>query len=128
MLPSENSKALSDEMARLGYRIVAGGTDTHLFLVDLSSKNITGKDAATALDRAGIIVNKNAVPFDTQKPFITSGIRIGTPGITTRGLREDDATALARAIVDVLRHMGDERVVQSARARVSEWAAQFPVP
>ena len=98
----KNSKALAAELAKRGYRIVAGGTDTHLFLVDLTGKAITGKDAAHLLDGAGITVNKNLIPFDQQPPFVTSGIRIGTPAVTTRGMKEPEMKAIAGLIDTVL--------------------------
>lgn len=123
----KNCKALSQEMARLGYRIVAGGTDTHLFLVDLSSKNITGKDAATALDRASITINKNLIPYDKQSPFVASGIRIGTPAVTTRGMKEGEMKKIACLIDMVLTNPNDEKNIRRARKEVGCLVKEFPL-
>ncbi|MDP3033169.1 MAG: serine hydroxymethyltransferase, partial [Rhodocyclaceae bacterium] len=98
----KNAKTLCGELSKMGYRIVAGGTDTHLFLVDLSARDITGKDAAMVLDRAAITVNKNLIPFDTKSPFVTSGIRIGSPAVTTRGMKEAEMVKIARLIDRIL--------------------------
>jgi len=98
----KNAHAMADEFKKLGYRIVAGGTDNHLFLLDLRSKNITGKDAELILAKNSIYVNRNTIPFDPQKPFITSGIRIGTPFITSQGKNEEDARSIARKVNDIL--------------------------
>jgi glycine hydroxymethyltransferase len=122
-----NAKTLSAEMAGLGYRIVAGGTDTHLFLVDLSDKKITGKDASTALDRTGITVNKNLIPFDTQSPFVTSGIRIGTPAVTTRGMKEAEMKTIAHLIDRVLSNPADEATLGAVRKEVSALVKRFPL-
>src|SRR4029077_21233495 len=102
-----NARALAKQLTDLGFRIVSGGTDSHMFLVDLRPKNVTGADAEKVLDKAGITVNKNAIPFDPQKPMIASGIRIGTPAITTRGLKERDMTRVARWIHDAITHRED---------------------
>jgi glycine hydroxymethyltransferase len=110
-----------------GLRLVSGGTDNHLMLVDLTSLNITGKDAATALDKAGIIVNKNAIPFDQKSPFLTSGIRIGSPAATTRGMKEPEMKLIASMIMDVLRHINDESVIAKTAAKARELAFKFPV-
>jgi glycine hydroxymethyltransferase len=110
-----------------GYRIVSGGTENHLMLVDMIGKGITGKDAEAALGKAHITVNKNAVPNDPQKPFVTSGLRIGTPAVTTRGYREPDCVALANWICDVLDNPGDEQVIAGVRENVTRQCAQFPV-
>lgn len=123
----KNSKTLSGEMARLGYRIVAGGTDTHLFLADLTAKNITGKEAATVLDKAGITVNKNLIPYDTKSPFVASGIRIGTPALTTRGMKEPEMETVARLIDQVLSAPGDESVIISVRKEVKKLVDKFPL-
>lgn len=123
----KNAKSLSEEMARLGYRIVAGGTDTHLFLVDLSDKNITGKDASSLLDKANITVNKNLIPFDTKSPFVTSGIRIGSPAVTTRGMKEDEMKAIARLIDKVLKRPGNEKKIQEVKVEVKRLAKKFPL-
>jgi len=123
----KNSQALSSEFAKLGYRIVAGGTDTHLFLLDLTNKNITGKDAATVLDRANITVNKNLIPFDTKSPFVASGIRIGSPAITTRGMKEVEMRKVARLIDRVLSDPQNEACINSVRSDVKGLAKKFPL-
>jgi glycine hydroxymethyltransferase len=107
--------------------VVSGGTDDHLFLVSLIAKGITGKDADAALGRAHITVNKNAVPNDPQSPFVTSGIRIGTPAITTRGFGEADAGLTAGLICDVLDNLGDARIEQRVREQAAKLCARFPV-
>jgi glycine hydroxymethyltransferase len=122
-----NSKTLSGEMAKLGYRIVAGGTDTHLFLADLTSKNITGKEAATVLDKAGITVNKNLIPYDTKSPFIASGVRIGTPALTTRGMKEPEMATIAHLIDQVLSAPSDESVIVKVRKEVKRLVDEFPL-
>ncbi len=122
-----NAKKLATELAHLGLRIVSGGTDTHLMLVDLTPFDITGKDAAKTLDRAGITVNKNLIPFDTKSPFVASGIRVGTPAVTTRGMGENEMTEIAELIVEVLKNMEDEAVIKDVRKRVRELCARFPL-
>jgi glycine hydroxymethyltransferase len=123
----KNSKEFSSEMKKLGYRIVAGGTDTHLFLVDLTSKNITGKEAATVLDRTGITVNKNLIPYDKQSPFVASGIRIGTPAVTTRGMKEPQMREIARLMDKVLTNPNDEKNICQVRKEVSALVKKFPL-
>lgn len=123
----KNAKAFSGEMAKLGYRIVAGGTDTHLFLVDLTSKNISGKDAASVLDKVGITVNKNLIPFDTKSPFVASGIRIGTPAVTTRGMKEDEMRAIAGFIDEVLRDPSSEKNLKAVAQEVKKLVEKFPL-
>jgi glycine hydroxymethyltransferase len=123
----ENARAMAKNFIARGYRIVSGGTDNHLFLVDLIGKKLTGKDAEAALGRAHITVNKNAVPNDPQKPFVTSGLRIGTPAVTTRGYREPECVALANWICDVLDAPDDERVIAGVRGNVELQCRQFPV-
>ena len=122
-----NARAMTKALQERGYRIVSGGTDNHLFLVDLVDKNITGKDADAALGRAHITVNKNAVPNDPRPPMVTSGLRIGTPAITTRGFKEAESVVLAGWIADVLDHMGDEGWVERVRNQVTELCRRFPV-
>jgi glycine hydroxymethyltransferase len=119
-----NAQALAAELAGLGYRIVSGGTDTHLFLVDLRPKNLTGRKAQELLDAVTITVNKNTIPFDTASPFVTSGIRIGTPALTTRGFSEADMTTVANLIDRALR--GEDS--SAVRAEVRELARRFPMP
>ena len=110
-----------------GYKIVSGGTDNHLFLVDLIDKNITGKDADAALGRAHITVNKNAVPNDPRPPFVTSGLRIGTPSVTTQGMGRAEMAEIGSLISRVLRKRSDEQEVAAARADVEALCARFPV-
>jgi glycine hydroxymethyltransferase len=122
-----NAKKLAAEIAAAGFRIVSGGTDNHLFLIDLYSRGITGKDAQPALDRAGITVNKNSIPFDPTPPMTGGGIRLGTPAVTTRGMLEPEMARIAAWIADVLSHMGDAERERRIRAEVAEFAAQFPL-
>jgi len=122
-----NARAMAAVMMKRGYRIVSGGTDDHLFLVDLIDKKITGKDAEAALGDAHITVNKNAVPNDPQSPFVTSGIRIGTPACTTRGFKEPEVEALAGWICDILDKLGDAGVRAAVRTKVEEVCRRFPV-
>ena len=123
-----NAKVLADALQAEELRLVSGGTDNHLMLIDLSSTDITGKDASEALARAGIIVNKNAIPFDKKSPAITSGIRIGTPAVTTRGMKEAEMRVIAKMIIDILRNMGNETLLKTTRDKVEELASQFPIP
>lgn len=122
-----NARAMADTLKKRGYRIVSGGTDNHLFLVDLIDKGITGKDADAALGAANITVNKNAVPKDPQSPFVTSGIRIGTPAITTRGFAEGESTELAGWIADILDNIGDQGTIGKIQKKVLEICRRFPV-
>ena len=122
-----NAKALAESVAKADYRIVSGGTDNHLFLVELHSRKLTGADAEKALDRAGITVNKNAIPFDPLPPMKAGGIRLGTPSITTRGMREAEMRQIGSWITDVLEHVGDSAVEQRVRGEVAELAARFPI-
>ena len=122
-----NAQSMADSFIQRGYKIVSGGTDNHLFLVDLIDKNITGKDADAALGRAYITVNKNTVPNDPRSPFVTSGLRIGTPASTTRGFGEIEIRQVADWICDVLDQMGDESVVDNVRAQVLELCSRFTV-
>jgi len=122
-----NAKALAAELGRGGFRIITGGTDNHLFLVDLQSRGMTGRDAELALERAGMTVNKNAIPFDTQPPLKAGGIRVGTPAVTTRGMREKEMAQIGRWIAEVLTHLGDAAIEQRVRKEVAELAAKFPL-
>ena len=122
-----NARAMVAVFIERGYDVVSGGTDDHLFLVDLVAKGVTGKDADAALGRAHITVNKNAVPNDPQSPFVTSGIRIGTPAITTRGFNESDAVLTAALMCDVLDNLGNTRVEESVREQVAALCARLPV-
>ncbi|MCG5500472.1 serine hydroxymethyltransferase [Ectothiorhodospira lacustris] len=122
-----NARVMAAELMARGYKVVSGGTDNHLFLVDLIDKGITGKDADAALGRANITVNKNSVPNDPQSPFVTSGLRIGTPAITTRGFKEAECKALAQWICDVLDDLENQAVIDQVKARVLDVCARFPV-
>lgn len=123
----KNAQAMAETIIKRGYKIVSGGTQNHLMLVDMIGKGITGKDAEAALGKAHITVNKNAVPNDPQKPFVTSGLRIGTPAVTTRGYKEPDCVALANWICDVLDNPKDENVIAGVRENVTKQCQQFPV-
>jgi glycine hydroxymethyltransferase len=122
-----NAKALAAGVAKRGYRIVSGGTDNHLFLVDIHSRGLTGADAQPAFDRAGITINKNAIPFDPLPPMKASGIRVGTPAVTTRGMCEPEMEKIAGWIAEVLDHLGDAATEQRVRKEVAAFAAQFPL-
>lgn len=124
----DNARAMAEEFVRNGLRLVGGGTDTHLMLVDVSVKNLTGKATEEYLDKIGITVNKNAIPYDRQKPMVASGIRIGTPAITTRGLAVEDCREVARIICDGLSDIGTEAKVAELKARVRELTSRFDVP
>jgi glycine hydroxymethyltransferase len=123
----KNAQAMSQQLKDEGFRLVSGGTDNHLMLVDLTSKNVTGKDAQESLDRAAITVNKNGIPFDTQGPMVTSGIRIGTPALTTRGMRENEMRLIASLIADVINHINDERTIKTVAEKVKTLCARFPL-
>ncbi len=122
-----NAKTLAAGIARRGYRIVSGGTDNHLFLVDIHSRGLTGADAQPALDRAGITINKNSIPFDPLPPMKASGIRMGTPAVTTRGMREPEMEKIAGWIADVLDRLGDASTEHRVRAEVAAFASNFPL-
>jgi glycine hydroxymethyltransferase len=122
-----NARALAATIAKQGFRIVTGGTDNHLFLIELHSRGLTGSDAEKALDRAGITVNKNAIPFDPLPPMKAGGIRLGSPSITTRGMREAEMDQIGAWIAEVLQHIGDAAVEQRVRKQVAELAARFPI-
>ncbi|MFN3870820.1 MAG: serine hydroxymethyltransferase [Aquificaceae bacterium] len=122
-----NAKAMAEEFIKLGFKVVSGGTDSHIVLLDLRNKGITGKEAEDALGRANITVNKNAVPFDPLPPTKTSGIRIGTPAMTTRGMKEEEMRLIARLIAEVIENSQDERVIEKVRREVTELCEQFPL-
>ena len=123
----DNAKALADELVKKRFRIVSGGTDNHLMLVDLRSKNITGKEAQFLLDEIGITANRNTIPFEPLSPFVTSGIRLGTPALTTRGLKEDDIREVADIIADVIENREDGAVIETAKAKVQAICKKFPL-
>ena len=122
-----NAKVLAQTIKNSGYRLVSGGTDNHLMLVDLSAKNTTGLDAQNALDAVNITVNKNTIPFEKLSPFVTSGIRIGTPAVTTRGMKEEQMETIGELIVTTLDNIGDETVYGKVRAEVSKLVSAFPL-
>jgi glycine hydroxymethyltransferase len=121
----KNAKTLAAKLMELGYNLVSGGTDNHLMLVDLRNKGITGKQAEKALEEAGITVNKNAIPFDTQSPMITSGIRIGTPAVTTRGMKEKEMILIAEMISRVLNNIEDQKIKEEVRIEVENINKKF---
>ena len=123
-----NARTLAHELERLGFRLVSGGTDNHLLLVDVASRGLTGKVAEQALDAAGITVNRNGIPFDTRPPLDPSGVRIGTPALTTRGMRETEMRVIAGWIGDVLAAPEDAALHTNIRAQVTELGRQYPAP
>ncbi len=122
-----NARALAEALKKHGYRLVAGGTDSHVMCVDLRSKNMTGKIAEAALDKAGITANKNTIPFDPEKPFVTSGLRLGTPAVTTRGMKENDMEQIAAFIDDALTHYADKNYLAQVAKRVEKFLEKFPL-
>jgi glycine hydroxymethyltransferase len=122
-----NAQTLAARFVERGFDVVSGGTDTHLFLLDLTSKDLSGKKAEAALESAGITVNKNTVPFDTRSPFVTSGVRVGTPALTTRGMKESEMRRIADLMVSVLEAPADQDVVRSVRAQTRELCDAFPL-
>jgi glycine hydroxymethyltransferase len=123
----KNAKVMAEELQRQGFRLVSGGTDNHLMLVDLTDKGITGKEAEAALGKANITVNKNTIPFDTRSPFVTSGIRIGTPAITTRGIGEDESRRIAQLIALILKDINNEDNIKKVREEVLEICSKHPL-
>jgi len=123
----KNAQAMADELKNNGFRLVSGGTDNHLMLVDLTDKNVTGKDAQEALDRASITVNKNGIPFDTKSPQVTSGIRIGTPAVTTRGMKENEMRLIASYIADVIKDINNEQKNKAIAEKVKALCDRFPL-
>lgn len=123
----KNAKAMAEELVANGLRIVSGGTDNHLMLVDLRAKGVTGKVAEEILEKAGITCNKNSIPNDPEKPFVTSGIRLGTPAITTRGMKENEAKQIAKMIVKVLENSNDENKIKEVREEVLQLTKKFPL-
>jgi glycine hydroxymethyltransferase len=123
----KNAQALSKKLMNLGYNVVSGGTDNHLMLLDLRNKNLTGKEAQEALDPAGITVNKNGVPFDDKSPLITSGIRIGTPALTTRGMKEPEMEIVGELIDQVLKSIGNTNIARDVENKVKQLCSKFPL-
>lgn len=123
----KNAKVMAEEFVKRGYQVISGGTDNHSMLIDLRSKNVTGKEAENTLVKADITVNKNMVPFDDKSPFVTSGIRIGTPAITTRGLKEDDMPKIVELIDEVISNIEDESKIDSVKQKVNEMMAHRPL-
>jgi glycine hydroxymethyltransferase len=123
----KNSQALGAALVRYGFKLVSGGSDNHLLLVDLSNKDITGKEAEEVLESAGLTVNKNAVPFDTQSRFVTGGIRLGTPAVTSRGLKEHDMEQIAEWMNRVILKRSDEQEIKRIRSEVRELCDRFPL-
>jgi glycine hydroxymethyltransferase len=123
----KNAKALAEALKQGGLRLCSGGTDNHLMLVDLRPKKLTGKVAEDVLHKAGITVNKNMIPFDPEKPMVTSGVRVGTPAITTRGMTEKDMAIVGGLFVEALDHAQDEARLEAVKAKVKELCQQFPL-
>jgi glycine/serine hydroxymethyltransferase len=123
-----NARALAGGLRRNGYRLVSGGTDNHLMLVDVGARGLTGKDSQIALDAVGITVNKNTIPFETRSPFQASGIRLGSPAVTTRGMQEPEMAAIADMISEVLLDIKNLDAAAQVRQRVRELTARFPLP
>ncbi|NQZ75744.1 MAG: serine hydroxymethyltransferase, partial [Ekhidna sp.] len=123
----KNAAAMAEAFVKRGYNLISGGTDNHLMLIDLQSKGITGKDAENALIKADITVNKNMVPFDTKSPFVTSGMRIGTPAVTTRGMKVEDMSKIVELIDGVLTNIENENKIAEIKSEVNSWMSKFPL-
>jgi glycine hydroxymethyltransferase len=124
----ENSRALAAELQKQGLRLVSGGTDNHLALVDLTDTGVTGIQAEKALDNAGIVVNKNTIPFDARPPAVTSGIRVGTPAATARGFGKEEMKQIAALIVKVIKNIDKDKVIEEVRQEIARICRNFPVP
>ncbi len=122
-----NAQALANKLVEKGLRLVSGGTDNHLLLVDLRPLDVTGKAAEKALEKAAITVNKNTIPFDPQKPFVASGVRIGTPAVTSRGMKEEQMEEIGELIVEVLKNIDDETVAAKVKTRIDALCREFPI-
>jgi glycine hydroxymethyltransferase len=122
-----NAKALSSKLMEFGFDVISGGTDNHLMLIDLTNKNITGKQAENSLEQAGMTVNKNMVPFDQRSPFVTSGIRVGTPALTTRGMKENEMARIAEFINEAISKHNDENVLNEIKNSIKEFSSNFPL-
>ena len=123
----KNAKSLADKLTGYGFKIISGGTDNHLMLIDLRNKNMTGKQAQELLDEVGITCNKNAVPFDDKSPLITSGIRLGTPALTTRGMNEKDMSLIAGMINDMISSPKSEEVKRDIKQRIDDLTSEHPL-
>jgi glycine hydroxymethyltransferase len=123
----KNARAMADELISRGLRLVSGGTDNHLMLVDLTDKGVTGKDVEEALDRAGITTNKNGIPYDTKGPQVTSGVRLGTPAVTTRGMKEEEMRTIARLIAYIIDDVHNEKQIEEVKNEISSLCEQFPL-
>ena len=122
-----NARVLAYEFNKKGYRVVAGGTDTHLLLIDLRNKQVTGLEAEKTLEKAGITVNKNSIPYDPLKPFVTSGIRLGSPTLTSRGMKEKEMRKIVRMIDEVISHRNDEKHINKIGKEVTAFCKKFPL-
>jgi glycine hydroxymethyltransferase len=123
----DNALTLATELQRLGLRLISGGTDNHLVLVDLTETGVTGREAEEALGATGIVINRNAIPFDSQPPLITSGIRLGTPAVTTRGFTREEMERIASLVVKVITNIGDLNIQNQVKQEVSQICHRFPV-
>jgi len=122
-----NAQRLAGELIKRGFRIISGGTDNHLMLVDLTNKGLTGREAEEALDKSGITVNKNAIPYDDKPPAITSGMRLGTPCVTTRGMGEAEMTEIAEIIDEVLKNNSDDAKIEKLKQKAGDISKRFPI-
>jgi len=123
----KNAKTLADELIKFDFDVVSGGTDNHLMLIDLTNKNISGKKAEIAIEKAGITVNKNMVPFDTKSPFVTSGVRVGTPAATTRGMKENEMKRIAKIMNSAINNFEDDSKLDSLQEEVKQLCSGFPL-
>ena len=123
----KNAKCISEEMIKKGYKVISGGTDTHLLLIDLTNKSISGKAAEISLEKAGITINKSMVPFDKKSPFVTSGIRLGTPAVTTRGMKEKETLIISKLIDAIIHNPEDEKTIKEVNVQVKELCNTFPI-
>ena len=123
----DNAKTMSEALLSKDYKLISGGTDTHVVLIDLSNKNVTGKVAEQLLEKAGITVNKNMVPFDKRSPFVTSGVRIGSPAITTRGMKQDEMVKIIDFIDEIITNIENESVIDKVKTEVQSLCSSFPL-
>ncbi len=123
----KNARTMAQEFINLGYHVLTGGTDNHLFLIDLRPKNLTGKEVEELLERCDITVNKNMIPFDDKPPLITSGIRIGTPAITTRGIKEEEAVQIVHFIDEIIKRRSDEQFLKKIKEKINSMMYEYPL-